>query len=141
MNVQKIELTERQQEVVDVIAESIRVKGSPPTVREIGEAMNIKSSNGVMCHLHALERKGVIERDAFSSRGIRLVDYVPELLGNCEGDDGRVHLHLPMDGGGGSFAVCSKYPLDGFEMLVVPRAVTCHHCLEIVRAVYKAEQI
>jgi repressor LexA len=52
----------------------IEKRGFPPTVRQIGLAFQISSPNGVMCHLKALEKKGLIVREGFSARGIQLVD-------------------------------------------------------------------
>jgi repressor LexA len=54
--------------------EKIEKRGFPPTVRQIGQAFKISSPNGVMCHLKALEKKGLIAREGFSARGIQLVD-------------------------------------------------------------------
>ncbi len=54
-------LTDRQQAVYEFIREKILKRGYGPTVREIGEQMEIRSPNGVMCHLRALERKGMIK--------------------------------------------------------------------------------
>ncbi len=68
------ELTERQQRVYEVIREKINSRGYGPTVREIGEILNISSPNGVMCHLRALERKGKISRAANKSRAIELTE-------------------------------------------------------------------
>lgn len=65
-------LTKQQQAVYDYIRERMLTRGYGPTVREIGEHMNIKSPNGVMCHLRALERKGMILRAANKSRAIEL---------------------------------------------------------------------
>ena len=67
-------LTSQQQLVYDFIREKIVGRGYGPTVREIGEHMNIKSPNGVMCHLRALERKGMIIRTANKSRAIELTE-------------------------------------------------------------------
>ncbi len=80
-------LTERQREIYEFIKSKIETRGYGPTVREIGEAFHIKSPNGVMCHLKALETKGLITRKAFSARAIQLEDYRPgavelPLLGN-----------------------------------------------------------
>jgi repressor LexA len=66
-------LTERQQSVYQFIREKILTRGYGPTVREIGEEMSISSPNGVMCHLRALEKKGMIKRDANKSRAIELI--------------------------------------------------------------------
>ena len=51
------QLTERQREIYEFIRDKIETRGYGPTVREIGEAFNIKSPNGVMCHLKASRRR------------------------------------------------------------------------------------
>jgi repressor LexA len=71
------QLTERQREVYDFIREKIESRGFGPTVREIGEGFDIKSPNGVMCHLKALEKKALIKRTGFRARAIQLVDHRP----------------------------------------------------------------
>jgi repressor LexA len=73
-------LTNQQQAVYDFIRDKIMVRGYGPTVREIGEHMNIKSPNGVMCHLRALERKGMIVRTANKSRAIELTEPISRLI-------------------------------------------------------------
>ncbi len=67
-----MQLTDRQQNVYDMIRGLIVKRGYGPTVREIGEHFSIKSPNGVMCHLRALERKGLITRSPNKSRAIEL---------------------------------------------------------------------
>jgi len=67
-------LTRRQQEIYDFIKDKILNRGYGPTVREIGKGFGIKSPNGVMCHLKALEKKGMISRDERMSRAIQLTD-------------------------------------------------------------------
>src|SRR5205823_12685350 len=69
------QLTERQREIYDFIKERIEGRGFGPTVREIGEGFDIKSPNGVMCHLKALEKKGLIKRTGFRARAIQLMDH------------------------------------------------------------------
>src|SRR4051794_38190575 len=69
------QLTSRQQEIYEFIREKIESRGFGPTVREIGEAFEIRSPNGVMCHLKALEKKGLIKRTGFRARAIQLVDH------------------------------------------------------------------
>jgi len=69
------QLTERQREIYEFIRDKIESRGYGPTVREIGLAFDIKSPNGVMCHLKALEKKGLIIREGFSARAIQLVDH------------------------------------------------------------------
>ena len=66
-------LTKRQQEVYDFIIERIRTRGYGPTVREIGTNFEIRSPNGVMCHLQALVKKGLITREPNMSRAISVV--------------------------------------------------------------------
>ena len=65
------ELTKRQQVALDFIRSSIDERGFPPTFREIGLHMGIKSTNGVNDHLKALERKGYLVRDELKSRTMR----------------------------------------------------------------------
>lgn len=64
-------LTSRQTEIFNFIKNGIRQQHTP-TVREIGAKFGILSPNGVMCHLKALERKGLITRLSHSSRGIQI---------------------------------------------------------------------
>ena len=65
-------LTKRQKSVYEFIRDKIRNRGYGPTVREIGLQFDISSPNGVMCHLKALEKKGLITREPNMSRAIRL---------------------------------------------------------------------
>ena len=67
------QLTDRQRDVYEFIKDKILNRGYGPTVREIGEDFNIRSPNGVMCHLKALEKKGLIRRLPNKSRAIELV--------------------------------------------------------------------
>ncbi len=67
-------LTRRQKEVLDFIRDRIQNRGYGPTVREIGEGFDISSPNGVMCHLKALEKKGLITREPNMSRAIQLTE-------------------------------------------------------------------
>jgi len=64
-------LTRRQKQVLDFIVECIQTDGYPPTIREIGEHMGIRSTNGVSDHLRALERKGYLQRDEAKSRALK----------------------------------------------------------------------
>ena len=64
------QLTARQREIYEFIREKIERRGYGPTVREIGEGFSIRSPNGVMCHLKALEKKGLIIREANAARAI-----------------------------------------------------------------------
>src|SRR5438093_13358483 len=64
-------LTQRQREILDFISASIVERGFPPTLREIGEHFNIRSTNGVNDHLKALEKKGHLRREDLKSRAMR----------------------------------------------------------------------
>jgi len=66
-------LTQRQEQTLSFIRSSIEERGYPPTLREIGTHMGIRSTNGVNDHLRALERKGYLSREDMKSRALRLV--------------------------------------------------------------------
>lgn len=90
-------LTQQQQAVYDYIRQCIITRGYGPTVREIGLHMEIRSPNGVVCHLRALEKKGMIRRSANKSRAIELSE--PPLRADASlqiaglTTAGRVQLH------------------------------------------------
>lgn len=75
------QLTERQREIYEFIREKIEMRGYGPTVREIGLGFKIASPNGVMCHLNALVKKGLILRQEKSARAIQLVNHRPPSKG------------------------------------------------------------
>jgi repressor LexA len=66
-------LTDRQREILEFISQSIRERGYPPTLREIGVQFGIRSTNGVNDHLRALEKKGHLQREDLKSRALRPV--------------------------------------------------------------------
>jgi repressor LexA len=66
-------LTDRQREILEFITQSIRERGYPPTLREIGVQFGIRSTNGVNDHLRALEKKGHLQREDLKSRALRPV--------------------------------------------------------------------
>jgi repressor LexA len=74
-------LTQRQQMVLDFIRQSIHDRGYPPTLREIGARMGIRSTNGVNDHLRALERKGYLTREDMKSRALRPTSLATQSLG------------------------------------------------------------
>ena len=82
-------LTDRQLEVLRFIAREIEERGYPPTIREIGEALDIRSTNGVNDHLKALERKGFLSRDPVKSRALIPTGRAREALGG-RGSGGNV---------------------------------------------------
>ncbi|MCO6554134.1 MAG: repressor LexA [Gilliamella sp.] len=66
-------LTERQQQIYDLIKDNIQNTGMPPTRAEIAQKLGFRSANAAEEHLKALAKKGAIEMIAGSSRGIRLL--------------------------------------------------------------------
>jgi repressor LexA len=74
------EPTDRQALALRLIDEHVRLVGCPPTLRELGELMTIRSNNGVNDHLEALESKGYIERRDRLARAILITDKGREYL-------------------------------------------------------------
>lgn len=67
-------LSKRQQDILDFIKSEVKLKGYPPSVREIGEAVGLASSSTVHGHLARLEGKGLIRRDPTKPRAIEILD-------------------------------------------------------------------
>ncbi|MCR5425310.1 MAG: transcriptional repressor LexA [Lachnospiraceae bacterium] len=67
-------LTPKQEMILEYIKEEILARGYPPTVREIGERVNLKSTSSVFSHLETLEKKGYIRRDPSKTRAIEICD-------------------------------------------------------------------
>jgi len=74
-------LSERQQNMLEYIFVYIDDAGRPPTIREIGQAVNISSTSVVNYNLTKLNEKGFIDRDSDVSRGLRLTDKAREIYG------------------------------------------------------------
>jgi len=75
-----LKLTDRQQQILDLIRQAIVNTGFPPTRAELATVLGFKSANAAEDHLRALARKGVIELTAGASRGIRLTDLANESI-------------------------------------------------------------
>lgn len=67
-------ISAKQKEILEYIKEEILKKGYPPAVREICEAVNLKSTSSVHSHLETLEKNGYIRRDPTKPRAIEIVD-------------------------------------------------------------------
>jgi repressor LexA len=67
-------ITEKQREILEYIKKEILNKGYPPTVRDICEAVQLKSTSSVHSHLETLEKNGYIRRDPTKPRAIEIVD-------------------------------------------------------------------
>ncbi len=99
-------LTKRQATVLEMIAQHIEEVGYPPTIRELGDALGIRSTNGVNDHLKALEKKGYLSREDAKSRTMRPLfwpdgrAYDPGAGGGAEdGPDYDVEIHqVPLVG-------------------------------------------
>ena len=74
------ELSAKQLQILDFIKQEVREKGYPPSVREICEAIGLKSTSTVHGHLSRLEKKGYIRRDPTKPRAIEILDGATELL-------------------------------------------------------------
>lgn len=69
-----MEISQRQSEILEYIKETILKKGYPPSVREICEAVHLKSTSSVHSHLDMLEKRGYIRRNPTSPRAIEIID-------------------------------------------------------------------
>jgi repressor LexA len=67
-------ISDKQQEILDFIKKEILKKGYPPTVRDICEAVDLKSTSSVHSHLETLEKNGYIRRDPTKPRAIEIID-------------------------------------------------------------------
>ena len=75
----KGKITDKQREILEYIRDTILAKGYPPAVREICEAVHLKSTSSVHAILKHLEEIGLIERDKNNSRSIRIAGTEPAL--------------------------------------------------------------
>ena len=70
----KGKITDKQREILEYIKDTILTKGYPPAVREICEAVHLKSTSSVHSHLETLEKNGYIRRDPTKPRTIEILD-------------------------------------------------------------------
>lgn len=84
-------ITEKQHEILDYMKTQIINRGFPPSVREICEAVNLKSTSSVHSHLESLEKNGYIRRDPSKPRAIEIVD-------DCYNLTRRELVNVPMVG-------------------------------------------
>jgi repressor LexA len=82
-------LTQRQRQALQFITDCLSDRGYPPTLREIGEHMGIRSTNGVNDHLKALERKGYLVREELKSRARRPLEVEDRTSRSSESTDNR----------------------------------------------------
>src|SRR2546422_9897450 len=86
-------LTDRQQQILDLVQSAIERTGAPPTRAEIAAELGFRSANAAEEHLQALARKGVIELVGGTSRGIRLKSDTLRALNEARGK--QFSLPLP----------------------------------------------
>ena len=67
-------ISKKQQEILDYLKQEILDRGFPPSVREICEAVHLKSTSSVHAHLETLEKNGYIRKDATKPRAIEILD-------------------------------------------------------------------
>lgn len=84
-------ITDKQKEILDYLKSQIISRGFPPAVREICDAVNLKSTSSVHSHLESLEKNGYIRRDPSKPRAIEIVD-------DCFNLTRRELVNVPMIG-------------------------------------------
>lgn len=85
-------ISEKQREILAFIQKTTREKGFPPSVREIAEAVGLRSPSTVHAHLKVLDREGYIKRDGHKMRAISTADPLEDDLGGREDHFTRVPL-------------------------------------------------
>ena len=85
-------ISEKQTEILEYIKESILKRGYPPAVREICDAVHLRSTSSVHAHLEALERNGYIRKDPTKPRTIEVVDDTFNLTRREIAKIGRAHV-------------------------------------------------
>ena len=98
-------ISAKQQEILDFLKNTILSTGYPPTVREICEAVHLKSTSSVFQHLEKLEKNGYIKRDESKPRAIEIIDDNFNMLR-------RETVSVPMVG-----RVAAGQPLKGDSMI------------------------
>ncbi|CAN5750777.1 transcriptional repressor LexA [soil metagenome] len=116
----------RKKRIIQFIAETLRDRGYPPSVREIAAAVELASTSAVHHHLQALEREGYLERGATRSRALRLTPTATLSVGLTNG-------LVPQQPGGPSYAlpvigeIAAGGPIEAYqdasETLSVPESI------------------
>jgi repressor LexA len=90
------DITARQQRILDFIAETVRTRGYPPTVREIGEAVGLTSSSSVHAQLANLEKMGLLKKDPTKPRAMTLATDGARATGTSVPLVGRIAAGAPI---------------------------------------------
>ena len=75
----KMELTDRQRRILEVIQDAVSLRGYPPSIREIGDAVGLNSTSSVAYQLKELEKKGALRRDPHKPRAVDVRDLKQKL--------------------------------------------------------------
>ena len=97
-----VQLTKMQQRIYDYIAQTIRTQGYPPSVREIGDAVGLKSPSTVHFHLKHMEELGVIGKGAGKGRALTLTEPLTVAAGTPILAEECIEDYLTFDAGGDS---------------------------------------
>jgi repressor LexA len=90
------DITARQQRILEFIAETVRDRGYPPTVREIGDAVGLTSSSSVHAQLANLERMGLLRKDPTKPRAMTLATDGARATGTAVPLIGRIAAGAPV---------------------------------------------
>ena len=93
-----MDLTERQEQILQYIIKEVRSKGYPPTVREIGKEVGLRSSSTVYGYLKTLEEKGYIKRDPTKPRAIEIISKKYKLSNPSEEEEHKRMVKVPIIG-------------------------------------------
>lgn len=85
------DLSEKQKQILEYMKKEVKEKGYPPSVREICEAVGLKSTSTVHGHLARLEKKGYIRRDKTKPRAIEILEHISEV-------PSREYVNVPIIG-------------------------------------------
>ncbi|MFF2878546.1 transcriptional repressor LexA [Gottfriedia sp. NPDC057991] len=94
-------LSKRQAEILAYIKDEVKIKGYPPSVREIAEAVGLASSSTVHGHLERLEQKGYIRRDPTKPRAIEILGDTATVVNEVQASYSEIHndiINIPVIG-------------------------------------------
>lgn len=118
---EKGKISAKQREILNYLEDEILKRGFPPSVREIGEAVNLRSTSSVHAHLEALEKHGYIKKDATKPRAIEILDEdfrekrlrnYPDSSSDVENPDTQEIAQVPLIG-----SVAAGQPLLAVEQI------------------------
>lgn len=123
-------LTERQAQILTYIRDCVQSRGYPPSVREIGDAVGLKSTSSVHAQLNRLHDRGYLRRDPTLPRAIELQAPAHDRLEGAAGGPGTRSVPVLGDIAAGAPIVAEEQQVDAY---VLPRALVGDGTLFIVR--------